>query len=506
MNMNKYNDILGVVASYYARTGQPVSKYDMYNPDLILNKLGLDQTNAYKELLNDAHTRAVIQSRKSGVASLLWKIVYNEYQTSSNKEYITFLDTVFANLKIDKLIPQMIDVVLYGYSVFEILWQIKGNRIIPVDIKNRPNDWFNFDEQGICYFKKDKGEKEKINENKFLLLQHEASYDNPYGVAILSLCWWPNFFKKNTIKFWAKATERHANDLTVVKLNDTVENTEATQLISNMNQVRELYNIILCNGEGMDVTTNSNINVTPALFESFNNFLNNEISKAILSQTGTTENNNTVGSFAMSKTHFEVRKDVIENDCKIISTAFDQLIKYITLYNYPDEMNRLPYFEFYTEDEITEESINQDIKLYQLGVRFNKKYISNKYDIAEDAFDIVEQDYFNPFAENNNDTNKELIKDIDITKDITKKTADPNKEPATYPTDNFLSAGIKELEKAINNNYKEIYNDILNFDTDDYEELYNFILSKYEKMNTKQLENIISKCIIYSELIGRTSI
>ena len=43
---------------------------------------------------------------------------------------------------------------------------------------------------------------------KFFLTRRKASYEQPYGKALLATLYWLFFFKQNGFKFWAKFLER----------------------------------------------------------------------------------------------------------------------------------------------------------------------------------------------------------------------------------------------------------------------------------------------------------
>lgn len=64
-------------------------------------------------------------------------------------------------------------------------------------------------------------------------------------------------------------------------------------------------------------------------------FANSEISKAIISQTLTTELEG--GSYAASQTHFQIRKEIILSDARLVQTAVNTLIRYFGELNFPNQ-------------------------------------------------------------------------------------------------------------------------------------------------------------------------
>lgn len=491
--------LLGVVAdasrfSYYNRKDFFKA---MPNPDVILRKLGYNPT-VFKELLTDPHVFSCVQSRISGVSSMLWKLNYNQFTIDNSEEYITFLDAVFEKLNIDTLIKQMMDAVLYGYSVFEIIWQIENNKIIPSKIVQRPNEYFVFNHAGQCLLKTNYENDLLINDEKFIVVQHDPSNENPYGVALLGLCYWPVFFKKQTIKLWSKATDKNADNFLKIKVNDAANINETETIVDYILNQYYTNNIAVCNGEGADVNTLNNITSNPALFTSFINFQNSEISKAILSQTGTTENTTNVGSYAMSQTHFAIREDVIQSDCKMLMPIFDKLIYYITLFNYPEELTRRPFFELYAPYKIDNNLIERDLKLYQLGIRFDKKYISSTYNISENVFEIENNSNYGMFSKGKNNNLLENDNEINF---------DDKETNIKDENDQDIPAQVEELEKYINNDvYKELKETIDNYEGDDFDELESILINKFPELPTDNITEFMEKLIMYQQWIGEAGI
>jgi phage gp29-like protein len=73
-------------------------------------------------------------------------------------------------------------------------------------------------------------------------------------------------------------------------------------------------------------------------------FCNSEISKVILSQTLTSDVS--TGSYAASKTHNEIRKDVIKKDVKLIEKTMNRIIRMFYEVNKKAfmDLNTLPEF------------------------------------------------------------------------------------------------------------------------------------------------------------------
>ena len=132
-------------------------------------------------LLYDPHIYAVIQSRKSAVLSLEYELLTDD---EAKKDFIL---KILERLDLRNLISEILDAVLYGYKPIELFWDFDGENVVLSKAVGKPPYWFQFDDHNrLKYYTGANWDFVPIN--KFLIVQHEATYDNPYGIAILSNC------------------------------------------------------------------------------------------------------------------------------------------------------------------------------------------------------------------------------------------------------------------------------------------------------------------------------
>lgn len=352
---------------------------ELPNPDKILRQIG-NRISSYDDLRTDPHLSSIIQSRKSGVLSLEWEILYDD-ESRENE----FIKNIFNNLNINRIISEMLEAPLYGFKYLEIYWRLTNGFYVPVDIIGKPCDWFVFNSNNLGYFVNAKNEKVYCNNNKFLLLQHNATYTNPYGEALLSKCFWAVKFKKDVTKFWLTYIEKYGMPFLYGKTNSTIEKS-TEDLLLTLDKARH-DGVVVTNSDDdvtfLDLTKAS----SPMIFKDFIHLWNSELSKVILSQTLTTEQGD-VGSYAMSQTHLQVRSDVVESDKKMVEAAFNELIKKIYTINY-GTISNIPRFRLYQQEDVDKILAERDgLLATQVGIKFNKNYIQKNYGIAEDEFEI----------------------------------------------------------------------------------------------------------------------
>ncbi|MFN3781898.1 MAG: DUF935 family protein, partial [Candidatus Kapaibacteriota bacterium] len=309
------------------------------NPDSILRKIGRG-IEIYRELKNDAHVWSCIQSRKSGTLSLPWQIEQN----GCDDVVFHLVSSIFEKLDVYQIESDILEAPLFGFQPIEIIWSIENNYIVPKELKARPQEWFAFDNSGNLLFKGRFGDEyTKVPMYKVINVQHEASAINPYGHALLAKCYWPVTFKNGGLRFWVNFTEKYGMPILIGQYQRGATNEEIQQLAQDLDSLYEDAILVA----PMDVKLElheANRSSSVDLYLELIRFANNEISKAILSQTLTTELEG--GSYAASQTHFQIRKEIILADSRLVQNAFNQLIRYIVELNF--DTPSLPKFRLET--------------------------------------------------------------------------------------------------------------------------------------------------------------
>lgn len=385
------NSMFGSIATRFDAFGYVKEILDNPNEDgnTLVNDLA-----KYSRFLYDPHVASCIQSRKSGVLSMNWEIIHSDNDTPVTK----FINDVFSWLDIRKIISHILDAPLYGYKPLEIYWDYEGEYLVPMDVIGKPSWWFHFTKNQFLYFKKSQETNygTALPRYKFLLAQHNDSYDNPYGEAVLAKCYMPLIFKRGGFELWAQYIQKYGMPYlwaSVSSANDE-DIKSAVSALQALKQdgaaaASETINTQLLDGSSGGSSQN---------YLEFVHFCNAEISKAILSQTLTTEQGAT-GSYAMSQTHLQVRKDVVESDAKLVESTLNRLIEYIVELNFA-EVDVLPKFSLYGELEADLTLARRDQILFSSGfVKPTKEYLIRHHNFKEDEIEMIEQAPQPAFAE-----------------------------------------------------------------------------------------------------------
>lgn len=343
------------------------------DPDPVLKNDGVT-IKVLRELTSDAHLFAVMQQRLTGISELSWRII------ASKDSDIRFVMEILENLKIAEIIPQIIEAVFYGYTVFEIMWQNISGKTIPVSLDYKLQEWFCFNPENRLRLKGnfEDADKELLDE-KFLLVQHRATSINPYGEKILSRCYWPVQYKKAGTEYWLNFTERYGTPFLAAKYKDTATEDEQKALFESVEKMMlDTYGIIPESASLDFISSNS---TTSEIFRKFLEFWNTEISKAVISQTLTTEIQNR-GSYAASATHDKILEQIIKSDKRLTENAINNLIRKIYQVNFAD-ITEYPIFEMYDGSQLNTAQAERDVILAKTGLKFRPEYFKRVYNLHE---------------------------------------------------------------------------------------------------------------------------
>lgn len=380
------------------------------NPDLILKKAGKKLTDL-REVRDDAHVMAAVQSRKAGVLSMEWDVDKGKQDDDIN----VFVKKMFDNIDVYDTMANILEYFCFGFSINEVLYDYNNitQKIHVRSIAPRIQDNFHFDSNGVLRFKHYEDQEGRLLiQNKFLVARHFPTDANPYGEALLSRCYWYVTFKKQMIRFWLRFAEKFGMAHTLAKARRGADETE-------MDLIYEGLEAMTQDGVGV-IPDSATVELLEAdkggstdLFERFILFANNEISKAILSHTGSIDS--TPGKLGNENSAGTVREDIIEQDKRVVEKTFNKLIKTAVDFNF-ENVNEYPEFTLYQKETLDRDRAERDdILIRSKTVKLTKNYYIRNYGFKDDELEIVEEtalkSLFNEFQDSKK-TGQQLVNKI----------------------------------------------------------------------------------------------
>lgn len=378
--MKNEKDLVSVISSRARAFDFWAIGHYLPNPDPVLKKMGKD-ISAYRQILSDAFVGGCVRRRKAGISALNYRI-----EPSDNKKVDDFVINALSALPMKDLINQILEATLFGYQVFEIIWQAQGSLLAPLAVIGKNQEWFAFDDNNNLLFKsKDNHQGELVPNYKFLVVTQDATYSNPYGRADLSLCFWAATFKKGGFKFWLNFVEKYGTPFLVGRHPRNSSASEIEELLVSLEEMQGNAVAAIPTDSSIEILEAGSKSGSSTVFDEFMNHCKSEIAVAILGQNQTTEKEATRASALAG---LEVTKEIRNQDALVVEKAINQLISWIVEINFGDAPK--PTFALFEPEKGGYETAQRDAILTTMGVKFTKEYLQRIYNFKDGDFELLD--------------------------------------------------------------------------------------------------------------------
>lgn len=330
---------------------------------------------AYDTVKLDDQVISTFQQRRRAVTSRDWGVEPGG-DRPIDQEAADFLKSQLHGVKWDAKTDKMLWGVFYGYAVAELIYARDGNRIVLNDIKVRDRKRFRFGKDGaLRLVSRTRPEGVVMPERKFWIFSAGADHDDDlYGRGLASWLWWPVFFKRNGMRFWAMALERFGQPTTVGKYPAGATEEDKKKLLAAVMAAAADKGLIIPEPmalEFLEATRRSGGD-----HAAFHAVQNAAISKVVLSQTMTTDDGS---SRSQAAVHMEVRDDVVESDADLGCESFNNgPVRWLTDWNFPGAA--YPKVWRLTKDpEDLNTAAERDERLSRIGYVPNQERIDETY-------------------------------------------------------------------------------------------------------------------------------
>lgn len=345
------------------------------NPDPVLRKMG-KSIQVYRDLMADAHIGGCVRRRKSAVLSLEHGFDKGKARTP----IANFIEKAFSKLKMRTVISQSLDAPLFGYTVLEVMWADVDDKIVPVDVMAKPSEWFFFDDENRLRMKtKDDRDGILLPERKFILIRQDATYDNPYGVADLSRCFWPTTFKRGGFEFWLRFTEKYGSPFLVGKHPRNTHNSEVDALLDSLEAMVQDAVAAIPDDSSIEILEAAGKGSSADIYERFLMFCRSEVSIALTGTNQTTEADTTNASAQAGLT---VSDDICDADAELVAEGINTLARWTVEYNF-SENEEVPVWSMWSAETIDKTQAERDQILKTAGANFTNEYFIREYNLKE---------------------------------------------------------------------------------------------------------------------------
>lgn len=368
------------------------------DPDPILRKRG-DDAAILSELLADDQVTVAMLSRKNRVLNCPHFAFRpgtpdgEEATPEAVEVYRQFCkDLERTNMR--AVVSGMLDAPFYGFTPLELIWRTAPDGWWHIqDIVPKPYHWFAYDAENVPIFRGEWGaalcdeQRRTLPPAKFVFVSHHATYDNPYGLRLLSRCLWPVAFKRGGLQFYARYVEKYGQPWMVLKAPSRASKQEKRNMAGDLaRMVRDCLAVIPHGSEMNFLTAGS---TQSDLHERFLARQDRAISKLLMGQTLTVELEGRNNSQAASTVHQDVAEGLADADKAMVADGWNEIAWLYTRANAgPDVL--APIFA-YEEPEDLNARADLDKKLCDMGVKFKAEHFTDNYNMKAEEFSLAEE-------------------------------------------------------------------------------------------------------------------
>lgn len=292
-----------------------------------------------KEIMQDADIKSTMQSRLSAVPGKPWEIL----PADDSPEAGSLADEVKAILlqckPLKSALKHLLKAIPYGHGVVEVVWQQRDDGTwVPHDLKLRRHNRFALSEDGSRILVQDSQDAvaKPVSDYKIIYHRNEPQDDYPFEQALLLTLFWPWFAKTNAWQFWMVVAEKWGIPSVLGKYPPHFTDTDVAQFFNALRTLQQDSVTAAPEGASIEILKGEP-GEKGVFFRELLEFCEKQIAKAVLGGTLTQEVQQ-VGSYAASKTHMEVRQDIIEEDAELLQGTIDKtLIRWLVLFNYGED-------------------------------------------------------------------------------------------------------------------------------------------------------------------------
>lgn len=464
----------------------------------------LRQMELFEEMEEkDPHLFSQLQTRKNAVTGLDFEIIPFS-DDPRDKEIAAFIEEQLGSIEgFEDIENDLLDAIGKGFAVSEIMWGYDEGHVVVTQIKSRHQKRFFWDglDDSFKVRTQEHTEGLPLPANKFIVHKYKARSGHTSRAGILRVVAWMYLFKNYDLKDWVSFAEVYGLPLRLGKYAPGASEADKLALMQALIQIGADAAGIIPDGTTIDFITTEKTGSTD-LYERLARYCDEQISKAILGQTLTSDSGG--GSYAQSKTHNEVRHDLIVADCKALaSTLRRDLIRPLCIFNFGED-KRIPKIQFDCEEgEDLEQTANiLDLLIGKIGLRVPTRYIYKKFSIPEPEAD---EEVATPRPEAGAGILPFKAEPPAPTIVLKAEAGPGTQERIDRLADAAVRRGAGSFKKAFAPVLKIIEN------AGSLEELRAMmendkaVAELYKAMNVSQVEELLQKVMLYANLEGRAS-
>jgi phage gp29-like protein len=364
-------------------TAHPVVGLNPRSLAALLREADLGDPMRYLELAEvieerDAHYLGVLGTRKRAVTQLDITVE----AASDDAEHVAHADYIRNWLSRDFLTDELfhvLDAVGKGFSLTEIIWDTSEGNWWPARLENRDPRWFRFSQvDGRTPLLRDNAGDKPLPPFKFIRAEIVAKSGLPVRSGIARVAAWGWMFKAFTLRDWAIFTQTFGQPVRVGKYPFGASEADKSTLFDAVSNIAGDCAAIIPESMLLEFVESRNVGAGSDLYEKRTNWLDKQISKAVLGQTATTDAE--TGGLGSGKEHRQVQEDIERADAKALSAVINRdLVRACIQLEYGPQP-KYPKVKIGRIEEEDNTGVAEDLdRLVRLGLRVQASEVRDRF-------------------------------------------------------------------------------------------------------------------------------
>lgn len=313
----------------------------------------------------DLHTLGVLNTRKR-VISQLPITVEAASPDPEHEKHAAFIRAWLKTGVLKRRLYDMLDAISKGYSVLEIEWILEPGNNRPGNLLFRPQKWFEVDyRDGETILMRSQdlppatspidgappvAGLANIPPERFLIHRHPSWSGLTIEAGMMRAVAWAVMFKMFTMRDWAVFVQNYGLPMRVGRYGPGSSIEDREVLWRAVTDIAGGMAAIIPQGMAIEFPEPKSSIGGADLHERRLRYLDEQISKAVLGQTGTTDSKQ--GAHASSQTHRLVQEDIERSDAGLVAdTANEQLIARMIAFTFGEQPGGYPVISIGRPDE-----------------------------------------------------------------------------------------------------------------------------------------------------------
>lgn len=349
--------------------------------DPLLIERGNGGVELYRDLKRDGKVFAGLQKRQLALIGKPFQVEPIDKDSAKASGDAQELAGILKRCGFDKLCQDLMEALIAGHSVAEIVWTVRDQRVVPVRVPKRAQRRFVFvqnDENSPPALQMLTRENMltgiPVPPRKFIVHRVNAEDDNPYGTGLGLQLWWPVYFKRKGIVAWNKLNDRFGSPTPHGKYPRGASPKEKATLVDAL---RAMSNDgYLATPEGMEIALlESKLAGNVTTQEQLVRYMDEWIAEVLTGQEPAAQGGGALA--AASKERQNVRQDLTQADSDLLSETLNE-----TLIAWICELNGFEpcqVFRQIKEEEDTKALAETDKLLSDMGYELDEDSLRARY-------------------------------------------------------------------------------------------------------------------------------